>query len=391
MNLYYILSIALPPVLAIAFLIAFLIVKRHLAKRILASLSAAMLVVTVIAILSIAKPDLFGRTPKQNDDPFFTDPAGTSYLAVELADGETYAATLDEDGKIYAAKILKDGSIGERVADISDLVDAQQLPKNYTGDPIEDSQNGDSYKGSVASANVNGTGKATTETPTDPPTSAAKPVVAPDEAPSETPAEPTTEAPGKTPTTAEPARKAHKVDKYRSLFESGQFLIEFTTDEDALGDTPVTAAVKNGNLMMTASIQNWDIKVLYRAADDKTYLLIPNIKKYLLMPEDVLGDDLDMSEMVSDFAIKGDENAIETSTVTINDVPLVCETITEEDGLRTQYYFDGDTLVRMDIEQEDGSVERTYISRISSDVPDTLFEIPNGYAFLNLPLDKLLG
>ena len=152
----------------------------------------------------------------------------------------------------------------------------------------------------------------------------------------------------------------------------------------------MTAAVKNGNLMMTLSIQKWDLKVIYRAADDKTYLLIPNIKKYLLVPEDALGDDLDMSEMVSDFAIEEDAE-IETSQVTINDVPLVCETVTDKDGLKTQYYFDGDTLVRMDIEQEDGSVERTYISRISSDVPDSLFEIPTGYAFLNLPLDKLIG
>ncbi|MBQ5968675.1 MAG: hypothetical protein IJL52_00985 [Clostridia bacterium] len=393
MNLYYILSIALPPVLTIIFLVAFLIVKPRLTKRILATLSAAMLVVTVIAVLSIVRPGLFGKTPNQNGDPYITDPVGTSYLAVELADGETYAAALDTDGRVYAAKILEDGSIGERVADISDLVDVEKLPKNYTGDPIEDSQNGDVYKGSVApSATAEATAAPTSAAPTE-----SNPTAAPTTAPAEDPtavskseAAVSATVPTTAPTTTQPVRKTYHVDKYRKLFESGQFLIEFTTDEDALGDTPVTAAVKNGNLMMTLSIQKWDLKVIYRAADDKTYLLIPNIKKYLLVPEDALGDDLDMSEMVSDFAIEEDAE-IETSQVTINDVPLVCETVTDKDGLKTQYYFDGDTLVRMDIEQEDGSVERTYISRISSDVPDSLFEIPTGYAFLNLPLDKLIG
>ena len=396
MNLFYILSIVLPPILAILCLILLLVLKNRVVKRVMAGLSVAAVVVTVIGVLYIVRPELFGKGLKTNADPYVTDPAGTSYLAVELGDGAIYAAVTDADGKIYAAKIQEDGSIGERVADIGDQVEMKDLPKNYTGAPVEDSQDAAAYKGSVAQTDPTQTTTAapttaapttaapTTDAPTDPTASTAS-VIAPIVT-----TEPTTAVPTTVPTT-EPVRKTHKVDKYRTLFESGQYLIEFTTDEEALGDTPVTAAVKNGNLMMTASIENWDVKMIYRAADDKTYLLIPTIKKYLLVPENVMGEDLDMSEMVSDFTIEGDDAQIETSQVTINGVPLVCETVTGADGKKTQYYFDGDTLVRMDSEQDDGTVERTYISRISSDVPDELFDIPTGYAFLNLPLDKLMG
>ena len=49
-----------------------------------------------------------------------------------------------------------------------------------------------------------------------------------------------------------------------------------------------------------------------------------------------------------------------------------------------QYYFDGDTLVRLDSTGEDGVVASTYITRITTDVPDSTFEIPKGYGYLNL-------
>jgi hypothetical protein len=48
-------------------------------------------------------------------------------------------------------------------------------------------------------------------------------------------------------------------------------------------------------------------------------------------------------------------------------------------------------LVRRDNVYSDGHVDSTYFAQITTDVPDSCFEIPKGYGYLNLDWIGLLG
>ena len=50
----------------------------------------------------------------------------------------------------------------------------------------------------------------------------------------------------------------------------------------------------------------------------------------------------------------------------------------------TRYYYQGETLVRIDVIGTDGSVASTFVQTLTDEVPDSLFEIPKNYRYLDL-------
>ncbi len=332
-------------------------------------------------------------------EPYVTDPDGMSYYAVVNDDGETYAAVTDADGNIYAAKINENGSIGETIGQINGQVDKEKLPTNYTGESISDTANANDFTGEVSigpteetPAPVEST-TAPQETPNEGTTTAQNP-----QGGKTTTTTATTAAPGqKTQTTASttkaadktPTKTTYRIDKYQQMFASGQYKMVFQTDDETLGDTPITAAVKNGNVMIDTQMESWKIKMLYIASDDSTYILIDSMKKYCKVPEDFMGEEFDMNELMANVPTTTD-GKITQSKATINGKSLNCETVTNKDGTITRYYFDGDTLVRIDNSDKSGEFSSIYISSITSDVPDSTFEIPSNYRPLNIPWKLLM-
>ena len=78
--------------------------------------------------------------------------------------------------------------------------------------------------------------------------------------------------------------------------------------------------------------------------------------------------------------------------VEINGEKLILESYnSKEYGTTVNYYFDGDVLVRRDNVYSDGHVDSTYFAQITTDVPDSCFEIPKGYGYLNLDWLGLLA
>ncbi len=335
-----------------------------------------------------------GKKPEISPQPYIVDSAGTSYLAVVDEEGVTYAAVTDNIGNIYAAEVDENGNIGETKGQINDQVDVAKLPTNYTGEHIEETADVNAFTGSAQEIEEPATQQAQT----------------PDVTAAPTPDTPTTQnaggnstattkasggsstqttasgGNGSTPaTTAQaPQKQTYRISKYQDMFSSGQYLMQFKTSDPELGDTPITFATKNGNIMIDSKIQNLSCKMLYLSNEDKTYILIDNMKKYSELPAEMMGEEgFDMSEMTKGFG--GDlSGELKTSTVKIGDKTLNCETRINDDGSQTRYLFDGDTLVRIDDVASDGTVSSTYISRLTSDVPDSTFEIPKNYGYLNL-------
>ena len=198
---------------------------------------------------------------------------------------------------------------------------------------------------------------------------------------------PVTSAPSVSVTPTNPSQsKAYKIEKYQKVFESETYFMEFTTNDADLGDTPIVAAAKNGNVLVEASVEGIACKILYVADTDTTYVILDNWRKYSKLPPELMGEDFDMNDlnMGANFASDIEGKEISVKTVEINGKILTCESYYTDKGVLMEYYFDGDTFVRLDSTGKDGSVSSTYISKLTTDVPDSTFEIPEGYGYINL-------
>ena len=385
-------------------------------KKVIRGILIGLLAVVVIGGVSVWFLLFHSKKPEINTQAYVTDPQGSSYLAIVNQEGTTYAAVSDEQGNVYAAEIKEDGQIGEKVGQINDQVALTDLPTNYTGEHIADSADANAFTGkaevvpgqptqSSQSDNTDVTGVTQPNGQNTQPTQGSQTTqpsggqqTQGNQQQTQQPAtQPTSAIPGyqeqAATTTTQAAKKTYRITRYQEMFQSGTYLMEFKTSDPELGDSPITAASKNGNFVIDTKIQNYKCKMLYLAKDKTTYLIIDDFKKYTKLPEDLMGDDFDMSSMMQNFSKPVDLDKVETSTVKIGGQTLNCETVKDDKG-EMRYYFNGDTLVRIDSVTKNGTeetIDSTYISKLTSDVPDSMFQIPSNYGYLNLSWLEALG
>lgn len=393
-------------------------------KKILTRIFVGILSVVIIAV-SGGCAFLFGNEkPGEVKRPTVTDASGNVYLAVYGESGETYAAVTDGVGNIYAAEFDSNGNIGGNVADLNDQISLEDIPKNYDGPKVDETVTGNAYTGeanviedttapSVPTTGFPGVTNPSSENTTVPSVNTTAPTTAPAgttapsvSEPTKSPAQnteqttaapqstapsatkpPVTSAPSVSVTPTNPSQsKAYKIEKYQKVFESETYFMEFTTNDADLGDTPIVAAAKNGNVLVEASVEGIACKILYVADTDTTYVILDNWRKYSKLPPELMGEDFDMNDlnMGANFASDIEGKEISVKTVEINGKILTCESYYTDKGVLMEYYFDGDTFVRLDSTGKDGSVSSTYISKLTTDVPDSTFEIPEGYGYINL-------
>lgn len=339
-----------------------------------------VLLVFVVVVVGTACFMLFHNPDEDiiiTNQPTMVDSAGGSHLVVVDNNGTSYAVVTDVDGNRYAAE-FNGSQIGATVGQINEQVALSDLPTSSTGEQVVVTNNPDSFRGEVAT---------TAPTTTAPVTTA--PVTNSDNSQQTTsPANVTTTAAPQT--TVQGATYGpydlvpYRIEKYEKILSSGNYLMEMTTNDPDLGDTPITMAVKNGNMFVDTTIEGMSCQMLYLKSNDTMYMIFADWKKYCKLPEDMMGEDLDMSSMMADFGT-ADIGEVTVSQVEINGQPLILESyISSADGSTVNYYFDGDNLVRRDSISPSGVVDSMYISKFLSDAPNSYFEIPSGYGYLNL-------
>lgn len=341
-------------------------------KKILRNIFLSILVIIVVAI-GAAWYTLFGMSEKPVADTYVVDNNGTTYLAVTDDDGVTYAVVTDVNGKGHAAK-FENGVVGEINSDVKVDVKPEDLPTNYTGPDINVEINPNDY-----------TGEFSTTISTTKPTTTKK-----DPAGKEP--QTTTTKPADDPYRLEPFR----IKQYHKAISSGTFLMESTMEDADLGSTPVIMAVKNGNTYVETSMSqegiSLDCKVIYIKSTKTTYLIIDNWKKYTKLPAELLGesDGLDMAGTLQESYAEDDLSNVKVSEVELGGKKLILESYNNGD-MTVNYYFDGDKLVRRDDVYSDGTVSSTIFSKFTTNVPDSYFEVPDGYGYLNLSWLESLG
>lgn len=338
-------------------------------KRVIGRVFLGIFAVILIGVVALAVY-LFGpEKPAADVKPTLKDADGKAYLAAVDDAGETYAVVTDAQGNRWAAS-FENGKVGETVINVNDQFEPSDVLTEYSGPMIEETRNPNEFTGVVESEN--------TPTKKEEPTTKKENSSSKEEKPE---VEDTTVVPQGT------SSSEFKIDKYREIFAGNTYIMEFTTNDPDLGETPVMCAAKNGNIIIDTSIEGISCKMLYRADKDKTYLLLDNYKKYSEVPESLMGDDFNMSDLnvMSNFGGGGStKKEVTKSKATINGKTLDCESYVNSDGSETKYYFDGDSLVRLDSVDVNGKVNSTFISRLSTDVPDSTFDIPSNYGYLNL-------
>ena len=372
-------------------------------KKIIKRICLGLLIFIVVVVSALCVFLFTGGEKPTVFIPTVTDASGTAYGVVEGDDGETMIVVTDKNGDRYAAHTNADGTPGETVTQINDQVDINQLPQNNKGPVIDDTVSGNNFSGQVITepnqANTGSQGQQDTANAQQGSTNTQQGSTNAQQGSTNAQQGSTNAQQGQQNTTNASSGNSsgngeYKIARYKQMFMSNAYLMEFTTNDPDIGDTPVTFATKNGNFVMDATMDKIKCKILYIKSKDTTYLLIDNVKKYSKLPEDMFGGSMNMDEMnmmagigESDFNAKN----ITVSEVTINGQKLTCESYKAKDGSTMKYYFSGDTLVRIDSIDTKGQEFSTFITRITSDVPDSTFEIPKNYSYFNLSWLGKLG
>ncbi len=314
---------------------------------------------------------LFGTAekPDKGGKNYVVDAYGTTYLAVVDDEGVTYVVIADEEGNRNAHK-FENGVVGENVGNVNEDVKADELPTNYTGPNVNVTADPNEYEGDVVTEK------------TEPTTKPSKPEDKPNNKPTK---------PSEKPNNNDPYRlEAYRIEKYHKIIAGGTFLMETTMEDPEMGSTPVIMAIKNGNTYVETAMNmdniNMSCKVIYQKNTGATYLIMDNWKKYTKVPADMLGDSggLDMATALQEEYAREDISNIEVSKVKINGKELIRESYNNGRGGTVNYYFEGENLVRRDDVSSGGEVESTIFTRFTTDVPDSCFEVPAGYGYLNL-------
>ncbi len=261
---------------------------------------------------------------------------------------------------------------------------AVSTTSNYTGPNIDVEINPEDYTGAIVTTipTTKGTAESTTS------------------GNNETP-----EKPGSTTTTQsttassadDPYRlEAFRIKQYHKAISDGTFLMETTMEDPEIGSTPVMMAVKNGNTYVETSMKmeemQLDAKVIYIGSTKTTYLIIDNWKKYTKLPADLMGDTegLDLASSLQETYSEDEIKNVKVSEVELGGKRMILESY-NSGGTTVNYYFDGDKLVRRDDVYSDGTVSTTVFKKFTTNVPDSYFEVPKGYGYLNLEWLESLG
>lgn len=177
---------------------------------------------------------------------------------------------------------------------------------------------------------------------------------------------------------------AYRIDACQKILETGTYnMTVLMEDEDQKEPMPVAVSVKNGNTYMGMEMEGMSVGMLYRADIDKAYMIIGFFNAYTDVSEDMMGEDFNISQLTDQF------KANITSEISVEKGTFEGKSVTTEsytDGkLRVKYHFDSsDNLVGIEKVDDKGKVDKLVIENFGAEVDDSVFEIPEGYVYMNL-------
>ena len=181
-----------------------------------------------------------------------------------------------------------------------------------------------------------------------------------------------------------PSQSTSKVDKYKAIFASGNYRMTVVTVTDGVEDPPIDFACKNGNVYMSMSMDGIPATMIYIAENNTAYMLFEMFGKfYTELTEELLGEEIDFSEATKGFDIASDAVTV-AGKGQFDGKTVDTETVTSDDKV-TVFYFDANgVLLGTEATDADGSVSVTKLSNLTTNVDDSLFEIPKDYKYMDI-------
>lgn len=172
--------------------------------------------------------------------------------------------------------------------------------------------------------------------------------------------------------------KAYRIEKYKKVFESDTLYVSISTNDPDLGTLPVVFARKKGNIVMKATVEAMETRIVYKPKENKGYMIIDSLNMYVEMtPKDI--ENMDMQQIINGIVINNVGEITVTETV-YEGKNAVCESYTDTvTGDKLSYYFVADVLVASERTYTNGQTEKMAFNKISTSVDDKLFDSPPWY------------
>ena len=172
--------------------------------------------------------------------------------------------------------------------------------------------------------------------------------------------------------------KSKTYNALSQAFSGDNYIVSFEEE----GVSTITLAVKGDNIYMSATEDDYSFTVVYK--DNTTYVISNEDKMYMTSEgknEEILSEDMailskeDLQEFETAEYEKGKEE--------INGTEYEYEEYNNEEGIKERYYFEGNDLKYIKT-IEDGEEAIVKVLKLSSEVEDSIFEIPSDYEKLEM-------
>ncbi len=167
-----------------------------------------------------------------------------------------------------------------------------------------------------------------------------------------------------------------------NVFSGNDYIISLEGElDDEEGLETITMAKKGENLYTAISSASQNVTIMYK--DNTTYIISDDEKMYMTSEgkdDSVFGED---TMIISKENLQQIYNRdFQTGKETIDEIECDYEEYKLDDGTTEKYYFSGDEIKYIKLVYEDGTEETMEVKELSSEVDDSLFEIPSDYTLV---------
>lgn len=176
--------------------------------------------------------------------------------------------------------------------------------------------------------------------------------------------------------------KSKTYNLLNKVFSDGDYVLSLQGKTD-LGEgeeeATITMAVKGENIYMDVDATSGHLTVMYK--DNNTYMVSHNDKMYVTMEgKDESTFDDDMTLISKEDLNKMEAQEYKTGKETIDGTEYEYEEYEDQDTVVIErYYFSGNDLKYIKSIDEDGEEELMKVIKLSSEVDDSIFEVPSDY------------
>lgn len=166
------------------------------------------------------------------------------------------------------------------------------------------------------------------------------------------------------------------------VFSGGNYIISLEGElDDEEGIETITMAKKGENLYTNITSASQNVSIIYK--DNVTYMILEAQKMYMTSEgkdESVFGED---TMIISEENLQQIyERDFQTGKESIDGTEYDYEEYKLDDGTTEKYYFTGNDIKYIKVIYEDGTEETMGVKALSSEVDDSIFEVPSDYTLV---------